>query len=201
MQVLKLSSLEHLLLGSCHRLFLTLKKMETTSQDLRLTDLEKTVNVLVATSQVFHQFIAFEIVKEILEGHLSLESLKLFLQRHPDSWTALIVTILPSIQGSKTYDELQRLLVLSLPPQTLWERIQNFLKSIVIIRKMNQEGEEHIEAVRAALQERNVQKALEIFDKLPPEEKTQYASWQKAAQDRLALERLKQKMLLMISEH
>jgi len=47
-----------------------------------------------------------------------------------------------------------------------------------------------------ALQNHNIQEALEIFGKMPHKEQNQLSLWKKMAQDRLTLEAIKKKILL-----
>ncbi len=175
------------------------------AQNARLDSLGNTVKTLGLNAQISHRFIAYEILNEILEGHLPLETLTLYLKKHPEPWTTEILVTLAPLKGVKTYDELQRLLILPPEPQSLakslWQRVKNIVRSIVKIRKLNHGYLATLSDVQTALRGHNIHQALEIFYTLPPIRQIPYASWKGDALDRATLETLKQKMLLAISEN
>jgi hypothetical protein len=173
------------------------------NQNDRLISLENNVKTLASSLQISHQLIAFEILKEVLKGHIPLETLTIYLQKHPEPWTAETLTMLAPIKESKTYDQLHMLLNQSAlsPSLSVWKRIKNSITSFVTIRKLDQGGQGSIKGIEIALHAQNIQQALEAFDKLPPEEQAKLVSWKQEAQNRLSLETLKQKMLIALSEN
>jgi hypothetical protein len=181
---------------------------EIALQNDRLSKLEDLIKQQQITLQSAHQLIVLEILQEVLEGRLSLKNLTLYLQKNAEPWTVNTLNTLSPIKECKTYAQLELLLLLppSSQPQpkslSSLKRFKKFIKSLVRIRKLDQDGSSQqgtLHAIQTALREHNIQKALEAFNKFPPEEKKQLSSWKKEAQNRLVLETLKQKMLLELS--
>lgn len=178
---------------------LVLLQKEISSQNDRLAQIEANLKQWQSVPQASHQLVAIEILREVLEGHLPLSTFTLYLQKIPEPWAPPILSRISSITMCKTYAQLQDLLVLPPKSHSLWRRVKNFLKSFVRIRKLDAKGHYqggHLDDVHRALREHNIQQALEAFEKLSPAEQNQLASWKQDAQNRLALEALKQKMLL-----
>lgn len=174
-------------------------------QNDHLTHLEGRINELQAALQMLHQLVALEMLQAILDGHLPLKTFTAYLQKTSEPWTTDVLKTLIPIKESKTYDQLQALLILqpqSQPP-SFWKRVKNTLRSFVRIRKLDKEGNEklgNLEEMQIALQTHNIQKALGLFGKLPPQEQAQLVLWKQGAQDRLTLEKIKLKILLELSK-
>lgn len=176
------------------------------SEDIRLSNLENNVNNLQLSLRAVPQLIALELLHEVLEGHLPVETLILYLQKKPEPWATDILNTFSSIKEGKTYAQLQALLILPPSDQCLssssspWGYVKNIIKSFVSIRKLNMEGKlEDIDKIQTALYAHDIKSALELFNKLPPEQQVQLSFWKQLAQDRLILETIKQKLLLELS--
>lgn len=179
-------------------------KNEVDLQNDRLTKLENMLSQQQFTLQPPQQLIAFELLHQVLKGRLSLKSLILYLQKNAEPWTIDILNTLSPLQESKTYDELQASLILPPPSSSsLWQHVKNVINLFVSIRELDAEGRYklgRLEDIRVALQAHDIQKALDGFGKLLPEEQAQLSSWKQEAQNRLILENLKQKMLVGLAE-
>ncbi|MBS0272375.1 MAG: hypothetical protein JSR85_06980 [Proteobacteria bacterium] len=169
----------------------------------RLTALESKVNqqLLVQTPQ---KLITVELFRSTLEGWIPLDNLKTFLQKNPEPWAQGLLAALTPVKECKTYPQLKALLIIP-PSQSLstWDKIKRKIKSLIRIRKLDDQGNYqygHIEDVQNALKENNIQQALDLFEKLLPEEKGSLSSWKEMAQNRLALEMLMKKFLIELSE-
>jgi hypothetical protein len=176
-----------------------------TIQNDRLTNLENSFNQQQLTFRNCHQLVALEILQEILEGHLPVNTLTLYLQKQKEPWATNILNRLSPVKEGKTYDQLQVLLILppSSQPLSRWQHIKNIIKSFVSIRRLDREGQytvAKLSDIQTALRTHNIQRALDAFAKLSPEEQAHLSSWKQEAQDRLTLETIKQTMLLELSE-
>ena len=166
----------------------------------RLAALESKMNQQQQILTTPPKLVAVELLRAILEGWISVESLKTFLQKNPEPWSQGLLTTLGPIKQSMTYPQLKVLLDLS-PNQSLstWERIKKKIKSIIRIRKLNKKGEYEqgdVEDIKKALKAHDLQKALKSYEKLSPEEKAQLSYWKALAQDRIALELMIKKIIL-----
>jgi len=170
----------------------------------RIAVLETRLSQSQASLQIPHKLIAFELIKGILEGFIPLESLKTFLQKTPDPWASSLLVTLATIGDIKDYPQLEA--SLALPPPliqlSLWQRVKRKLKSLVRIQRLDEKGNYkfgNLEDVQKALQDHNIQKAIECFEKLPVEDQAALSSWKKTAQDRLFLETTRKTLLLEIT--
>ncbi|OJW51098.1 MAG: hypothetical protein BGO67_12270 [Alphaproteobacteria bacterium 41-28] len=170
----------------------------------RLAALENRMNQQQQIMLTPPKLVAIELLRAVLKGWLPLETLKTYLQKNAHPWAQGLSSTLVPINESKTYPQLEALLTLS-PVQlpSMWERIKRKIKSLVHIRKLDEKGdyqEGQIEDAQKALQAHDIQKALESFEKLPPQEKAQLSAWKDAAQDRLTLEVMMKKLILELTE-
>lgn len=180
-------------------------KHEIAKQNSRLTHLENIFNQQQLSLQSCQQLIALEILQEILEGRIPVNTLTLYLQKQAEPWATNILSRLSPIKEAKTYDQLQVLLILppSSQPLSKWQRVKNIIKSFVSIRHLDKEGQYtvgRLSDIQTALRTHNIQRVLDAFAKLSPEEQAQLSSWKQEAQDRLTLETIKKTMLLELSE-
>jgi len=149
--------------------------------------------------------IALELVKGVLEGRIPLESLKKFLQKIPLPWAVAFLTSLAPFQEIKSYTELEALLSLPTPPlssSSLWQRLKEKMDSIISIQKVDEKGEYRlgqIEDIRTALQDKNIQKAIDLYSSLSPEERAQLSAWAHLALGRFALESQEKRLLLELA--
>lgn len=169
----------------------------------RLVILESKINqqLLAQTSQ---KLITIELFRSTLEGWVSLDNFKIFLQKNPEPWAQGLLTALAPVKECKTYPQLKALLVLP-PSQALstWDKIKRKMKALIRIRKLDNTGSyqySHIEDVQKVLEEHDIQQALDLFERLLPEEKNNLSSWKEVAQNRLTLETLMKKFLTELSE-
>lgn len=176
---------------------------EIALQNSRLDQLEGKVNQVVSVSQSSHQLIAFQLLQEILDGHLSIGELHRFLQIYHEKtsqpWTINILNAISGIQGCKTYAELEAMLVLPSRSPTQWQSLKSILKSFVKMRKLDDEGHYVVanrEDIKMALRAHNIQQALESFKKLSADEQAKLSTWKQDAEGRLLLETTKKKLLL-----
>lgn len=177
---------------------------EIAIQKKRLETLENHLTLLQSNATATHRLIVLEMLNEILVGSVPIKTLILYLQKNPDPWTAELLTTLSPIQESKTYTQLQDLLIPPPPLQSLskWQRIKNKIKTFVSIRKVDAEGHYIYGTfgdIQKALHAHNIQQALDAFSKLSPEVQTQLSCWKQTAQNRLTLETAKQKIILQLS--
>lgn len=181
---------------------------EIALQNNRLNNLETIIKQQQLSLKSAQQLIAFEILCKVLEDGFPLKALTSYLQNNTEPWTTEMLNTLLSVQESKTYEQLQELLVLppspQIQPSSLGQRIKNLLGSFVSIQKLDEDGYStlgRVAAIHSALQAHKIQQALELFSKLPPKEQAELSSWKKEAQNRLVLETLKQQMLLELSRN
>lgn len=179
---------------------------DTILQNDRLTYLENKINELQGALLISHQLVAFEMLQGVLDGHLPLATLTVYLQKISEPWTTDILNTLSSVKEIKTYSQLQSLLTIPSPPLSkpisFWNRIKNTLKSFVRVRKLESADNNNLgnlKDIQLALHTHDIQQALEIFGKMPPKEQAELSLWKQAAQDRLTLETVKQKILLQFS--
>ncbi len=170
----------------------------------RVAALEAKLTQTQVSLQIPHKLIALELANGILEGFIPLDSLKAFLQKTPDPWAPPLLATLVSMGDIKNYMYLEASLALPPPPShlSLWQRIKSKMKSLVHIQRLDEEGNYKLgklEDIQRALQAHNLQKALESFEKLPPEDQAPLSSWKKMAQDRLFLETTRKTLLLEIA--
>jgi hypothetical protein len=156
-------------------------------------------------TQTLHKVIAFELFKAVLEGWISIETLKTFLQKNPEPWATTLLTPLLSIKEIKSYPQLEALLGLPSFPQPLsmGSRVKRILTSFIHIRKLDENSQDkqgNIEDIQQSLRAHDIQKALELFEKLPLQEQTPLSSWKTGAQDRSLLEMSLKKLLLELME-
>jgi hypothetical protein len=159
----------------------------------RITALEKKFVQQQQNLEIPYKLITLELLKGVLEGLVPLTKLTEFLQKNPDPWAKVLVTPLIPLKECKTYSQLEAMLVLSPSPQnlTFWEHFLKNMISLVQIRKLDEKGGyvlSQLKDVQEALREHNIQKALQVFEKLPPPEKARFTSWKQAAQNRQLLE-------------
>jgi len=172
---------------------------EINTQNKRLSEIEAKLNKLHSIPQVSHQLLAMEILREVLEGHVPLSTFVLYLEKMPEPWGVSILNSISAIPECKTYDQLRDSLILSQKPLSRWQRVKSYVKSFVRIRKLDETGhyvEGHLDDIYKALRKHDIEQALTAFDKLSPKEQTELALWKQEAQNRLTLERIKQKILL-----
>ncbi|EKE10013.1 MAG: hypothetical protein ACD_16C00089G0008 [uncultured bacterium] len=150
------------------------------------------------------QLITIQLFEGILEGWIPLNVLKTYLQKNtnPESQT-LLLTLAPLME-CPTYEELFRALTSDLfTSKSLWERIKSKAKSLINIKKIeggSASGTTNIKDVEAALGEKNLQKALTLFENLPNEDKESLAAWKQKVQERLKIETLFKGLLLKLSQ-
>ncbi len=177
---------------------------EVASVTDRFSSLENKIIQQEQVAIVPLKLIIVELLKGVLEGLIPLEKLKEFMQKNPDPWAKDFVTPLLPLEECKTYTQLEVLLV-SPPPsdiQTIWKRLLNTLTSLIQIRKLDENGQYdlgQLEDIRKELRARDIQTALQFFEKLPPQEKTQLASWKQLADARLAVETSAKNLLLELA--
>ena len=155
-------------------------------------------NQLQPTLKMTYLLIAIELMQEVLDGKFPLTNLNLYIKKNSGIWTPNLFIALSSIKNIQTYEELQTSLILPPlnPSASLWQRGKDIIKSIVVIRKLNT-----LEDVQKALKTHNITQALAAFDKLPSSERAKLSQWKAMAMDRLTLEKIKQQMLLELSEN
>jgi len=170
----------------------------------RLTALEAKVTQQQQPIQPPLKLVALALLKGVLEGYIPLDSVKAYLQRNPDPWAQNYFNSLAPLKAGTTYEQLESLL--TFPPQpappSMWQYLKDKIKSIIYVRKLDKKGNEPgpLDDVYQAVTSQNVQKALESYEKLAPDQKTQLANWLSLAQDRLALENLVKRLLQELSE-
>jgi hypothetical protein len=169
----------------------------------RPTALENRINQQQQILLTFPKLVAIELLRAVLKGWIPLKAFKTFLQKNPDPWAQDLLTTLALVKESKTYPQLEALLVLP-PSQPLstWKRIKRKIKSLVQIRKLDEKSDHQlgqIEGIQKALHDHDIQKSLESFEELSPQEKAQLSSWKDLAQDRFKLEKMLKKLILELA--
>lgn len=177
---------------------------EVASVTNRFSTLEKKVIQQEQVAIIPLKLITIELLKGVLEGLIPLEKVKEFLQKNPELWAKEFVTPLLPLGECKTYAQLEVLLASSPPldTQTIWNRFLNTLTSLIQIRKLDKNGQYdlgQLEDIRKELRARDIQTALQFFEKLPSQEKTQIASWKQLADARLVVETSAKKLLLELA--
>ncbi|MBP9691851.1 MAG: hypothetical protein KBD90_00780 [Alphaproteobacteria bacterium] len=170
----------------------------------RLSALENKIIQQEQVAIVPLKLITVELLKGVLEGLIPLQKFKEFLQKNPEPWAKDFVAPLLPLEECKTYTQLEVLLVSPPLPatQTIWERLLNTLTSLIQIRKLDENGQYdlgQLEDIRKELRAHDIQTALQFFEKLPPQEKTQLASWKQLADARLAVETSAKNLLLELA--
>lgn len=177
---------------------------ELTSISKRLFTLEAQTTHVQQSLPTPQKLAAFELLKGVLEGMIPLETLKKSLQKKSEPWAQALFITLDPIKESKTYPQLEALLVLpQSQPSSRWQRIKNKIKSFIHLQKVDEKSECRHGApndVRKAIRAHDISKALEFFEKLSSQEQAQFASWKALAEGRLLLETSAQKLLSEIAE-
>ncbi len=170
----------------------------------RLTALENRMNQQQEILLTPPKLVVVEVLRAILEGWIPVETLTVFLQRNSAPWAQGLLVTLNPIKESKTYSQLEALLsVSSSQPLSLWERVKRKIKSLIRIRKLDAKGDyqgARIEDVQKALSDHDIAKAMDFFEKLSPQEKTELSSWKILAQNRLTLEIIIKKLIIELTE-
>lgn len=167
----------------------------------RIAALEKKTIQQQQNLEIPNKLITLEFLKGVLDGLVPLPKLTAFLQKNPEPWAKVLVTPLLPLKECKTYPQLEAMLVLPPSPKPLsrWEGFFNSVISLVQIRKLDEKGKyvlTQLKDVQEAIREHDIQKALQIFEKLPPPEKARLSSWKQAAQNRQLIEQITKNIFL-----
>lgn len=146
------------------------------------------------------QLITIQLLEGVLEGWIPLSIFKTYLQKHSDEDTTNLLLELSTISNCPTYTELQS----SLPSapvksKSLWER----LKSLIRIKKIDKEKASETSSpqkIEKAIYEKNISEVLNLFEKLPADEKEYFSSWIKTAQERFKVEILYKNLLIKLAQ-
>lgn len=170
----------------------------------RLTSLENQlkeiqIKLQQTPKEMPRKLIGVDLISAVLNTQIPLETLKKFLQSTPEPWATTLLTSLGSAKDIKTYTQLEQLVVHSpITKLLLWGRIKRKLQSFIHIRKLDKDGNYEVaefEDIRKALENHDLKKALDLYNKLSPEEKLSLAAWKEAASVRFSLEEMSIKLL------
>lgn len=135
--------------------------------------------------------ISIELVRGVLEGGISLATLKQALQENSSPWASDLLVKLHPLKDIKSLPELEELLM-SEKRHSKWSLLKK-LKNLVHIQRLDKQK------VLQALQANKLQKALEAFEKLPPKEQTRLESWKGFVKDRAILEAYYEHLLIQLA--
>lgn len=180
------------------------EELNVLSEKLDLLTSQVNQQPLMQTPQ---KLVAVEFLRSTLEGWISVDVLKTFLQKNSEPWAQDLFSDIAGVKECKTYPQLKASLALpSLQTLSIWKKIKRKIKAkiktLIHIRKLDAKGEYQygqIEDVQNAVQEQNLQHAIELFENLSREEKVHLSSWKEMAQDRLILEAAMRKFLIELS--
>lgn len=166
---------------------------------------KKAVEITQKNTQEFpQQLITIQLLEGVLEGWIPLSTFKTYLQKHPNEETPYLLLELSTISNCLTYAELQS----SLPStpvksKSLWERLKSRLKSLIQVKKIGKEKSSETSSpkkIELAIYEKNITEVLNLFDKLPEDEKTHLSPWIKKIQERLKVEMLYKHLLMKLAQ-
>ncbi len=171
----------------------------------RLTVLENSIiTQQQKTLETPQQLVFVELLRAVLDGVISLETLKTFLQKNQDPWAHSLLKTLDPIKESKTYPQLEALFTLKkTPSSSLWKRVKEKVKSFVRIQKLDEKEAPplgNLKDVQKALRMHDLERVLECYAHLPSQEKEQFASWREMVEVRFTLERALKKLLTDLAE-
>lgn len=166
-----------------------------------LKEMTAAIEVVQKNTQEFSQkLITIQLLGGVLEGWIPLSTFKTYLQRHSDEDTPNLLIELSTISNCPTYTELQS----SLPSapvksKSLWER----LKSLIRIKKIDRGQASETSSpkeIEKAIYEKNIPVVLNLFEKLPANEKEYFSPWIKNVQERLKVEMLYKNLLMKLAQ-
>lgn len=150
------------------------------------------------------QLITIQLLEGVLEGWIPLSTFKTYLQKHPSGDTPYLLLELSTISNCPTYTELQSSLPSTLVKQrSLWERLKSRLKSLIRIKRTGTEKTSETsppKKIEKAIYEKNIPEVLNLFEKLPADEKKHFSSWIKKVQERLKVEILYKNLLMKLAQ-
>ncbi|MBX9786012.1 MAG: hypothetical protein K2Y08_01620 [Alphaproteobacteria bacterium] len=166
---------------------------------------KKTIEVTQKnTHESPQQLITIQLLEGVLEGWIPLSTFKTYLQKHPSGETPYLLLELSTISNCPTYAELQSSLPsASVKSKSLWERLKSRLKSLIQIKKIDKEKVSETSSpkkIEKAIYEKNVSEVLNLFDKLPEDEKIHFSPWMKKVQERLKVEILYKHLLIKLAQ-
>ena len=152
------------------------------------------------TQESSQKLITIQLLQGVLEGWIPLSTFKTYLQQHSDEDTPNLLLELSTISNCPTYTELQSSLP-SVPvkSKSLWER----LKSLIRIKKIDRGQASETSSpkeIEKAIYEKNIPVVLNLFEKLPANEKEYFSPWIKNVQERLKVEMLYKNLLMKLAQ-
>jgi hypothetical protein len=146
------------------------------------------------------KLITIQLLEGVLEGWIPLSTFKTYLQKHSDEDTPNLLLELSTISNCSTYAELQSSLPsVTVKSKSLWER----LKSLIRIKKIDKGKALETNSpkkIERAIYEKNIPEVLNLFEKLPENEKGYFSSWMKKVQERLKVEMLYKNLLIKLAQ-
>lgn len=156
------------------------------------------------TQESSQKLITIQLLQGVLEGWIPLSTFKTYLQQHSDEDTPSVLLELSTISNCPTYTELQSSLP-SVPVKSisLWERLKSRLKSLIHIKKIDRGNASETSSpkeIEKAIYEKNIPEVLNLFEKLPANEKEYFSPWIKNVQERLKVEMLYKNLLMKLAQ-
>ena len=151
------------------------------------------------------KLVTLTLIHAVLEGRLPLKKLKIFLEINQHPWPESLRTTLQPIKDIHTYAQLEETLILPPPPTppSFFKHMKQKIETLIHIKKQDQMAETplgKIDQMKHFLAQGALQKALDVFATLPPDDMKFLAAWQKRAQDRLYLEKFEDSIILSLAE-
>jgi hypothetical protein len=146
------------------------------------------------------KLITIQLLEAVLEGWIPLSTFKTYLQQRSDEDTPNLLLELSTLSNCPTYPELESSLPsASVKSKSLWER----LKSLIRINKIDRGKTSETSSpkkIEKAIHEKNIPEVLNLFEKLPENEKEYFSSWIKKVQERLKVEMLYKNLLMKLAQ-
>ena len=159
----------------------------------RLKTIEHLNVQLDSCLNVTPKLIEISLLKGVLDGILPIRFLEEYVKNNFHACSRNLLNHIDTIPDIKTYTQLtEGLSVPSSTPSSLWGKIKLLFSSLFVVRKIDEDGHYVIssrEDICKALQNHDLERALEVFDKLPPKENEALFPLKKQIQQRLIFEK------------
>ena len=165
-----------------------------------LVEVQKKVPETSEVTETSQQLTTLQLLQGVLEGWIPLSTFKIYLQNHPSGDAPHLLLELSTLSECPSYSELQSSLS-SYPgkSKSFWER----LKSLIHIKKINENGAPPTTSrqdIKKATYKKNLSEVLNLFERLPTEEKEKLLPWKVKVEERFKVEMLYKNLLLKLAQ-
>ena len=163
-------------------------------------EVQKKVPAVSEVTETPQQLATLQLLQGVLEGWIPLSTFKTYLQNHHSGDAPNLLLELSTLSECPSYSELESSLS-SYPgkSKSLWER----LKSLIHIKKINENGAPPTTSrqdIKKAIYKKNLSEVLNLFERLPAEEKEKLLPWKVKVEERFKVEMLYKNLLLKLAQ-